>query len=101
MISGKERAKLKGFANGIKPLLQIGKGGISQGVIDQLNQLLEDHELVKITFLKNSIYSPKEVKDELLEATGAEFVQAIGSTLTLFRKNPEESSFEEITGSGD
>lgn len=88
-MTGKQRAYLKKLSHGIKPLLQIGKNGITEGLIEQADALLEDHELIKITLLKNTSITMNEAKEALTEALDAEFVQGIGSKLTLFRPSEE------------
>ncbi|MDQ0507673.1 RNA-binding protein YhbY [Aedoeadaptatus ivorii] len=90
MITAKQRAQLKRLSHGMKPLMQIGKNGITPGVIEQIDALLEDHELVKITLLQNTSVEMQEATDALLEETGAEFVQSIGSKLTLYRASKED-----------
>ena len=90
MITGKQRAQLKRLSHGMKPLMQIGKNGITPGVIEQIDQLLEDHELVKIALLPNTAVDLNEAAAELTEALNAEFVQGIGSKLTLYRPAKED-----------
>lgn len=89
MITGKQRSYLKSLANNLTPLLQVGKSGVSEGVIEQIDVLLENHELVKITVLQNSPVTAKEITEEILNSTGAEFVQQIGSKLTIYRESKE------------
>lgn len=89
MLTGKQRSYLKSLANNLTPLMQVGKNGISDGLIEQIDILLEDHELVKITVLQNSPVTVREITDEILEKTGAEFVQQIGSKLTIYRESKE------------
>ncbi|MDO5715832.1 MAG: ribosome assembly RNA-binding protein YhbY [Tissierellia bacterium] len=94
MITGKQRSYLKSLAHNKDPLLQIGKTGISQALIDQLDQLLEDHELVKVKVLQNSPNEAEEIVDEILERVGGEFVQLIGSKFTLYRPSKENKTIE-------
>lgn len=89
MLKGKDRAYLKSLANTMDPLVQIGKSGLSDGLIRQLDKSLEDHELVKIRVLQNSPLGVKEIVEEILTKTGAEFVQQIGSKLTIYRESKE------------
>ncbi len=89
MLRGKNRAYLKSLANTMDPLVQIGKSGLSDGLIRQLDKSLEDHELVKIRVLQNSPLGVKEIVEEILTKTGAEFVQQIGSKLTIYRESKE------------
>ncbi|KXO16677.1 ribosome assembly RNA-binding protein YhbY [Peptoniphilus sp. GNH] len=89
MLKGKDRAYLKSLAHKIEPLLQIGKQGLNDGSLWQLNELLEAHELVKIRVLKNSPIDVKEIVEEILEKTNSEFVQQIGNKLTIYRESKE------------
>lgn len=94
MITSKQRAKLKSLANTLNPLIQVGKGGLGEGVINQIDKSLEDHELIKITVLKNSPVEAKEIVDEILEKTNAEFVQQLGNKLTIYRESVENKTIE-------
>lgn len=94
MITGRQRSYLKSLANNLTPLQQVGKNGVSEGLIEQIDKLLEDHELVKITVLQNSPVTAKEITQEILEATGAEFVQQIGNKLTIYRESKENKVIE-------
>ena len=89
MLTGKERAYLKGLAQNIDPLIQLGKEGINEGFLKQMDKLLEDHELVKIKVLQNAPVEVDEIVDVILEKTGAEFVQKIGKKLTIYRESKE------------
>ncbi|CAG7587773.1 RNA-binding protein YhbY [Peptoniphilus tyrrelliae] len=94
MLRGKERAYLKGLAQNIDPLIQLGKDGINEGFLKQMDKLLEDHELVKIKVLQNAPVEVDEIVDEILEKTGAEFVQKIGKKLTIYRESKENKKIE-------
>ena len=93
-MNGKQRAYLKSLANTLNPLLQVGKNGISDSFIKQLDKSLEDHELVKINVLNNSPDAAKDIIDEILEATGSEFVQQLGNKLTIYRESKENKKIE-------
>ncbi len=94
MLTGKQRSYLKGLANTQKPLLQLGKEGLSDGFINQLDALLESHELVKISVLENSAENAKDVAIEACERLEAEFVQAIGSKFTIYRQSRIDPNLE-------
>ncbi len=94
MLTGKERAYLKGLAQNIDPLIQLGKDGINEGFLKQMDKLLEDHELVKIKVLQNAPVEVDEIVDEILEKTGAEFVQKIGKKLTIYRESKENKKIQ-------
>ncbi len=90
MLTSKQRAKLRGMANGLETILQVGKGGINENVIKQVNDALFARELIKIRVLENSIYTAKEAAIELSEATDCQVVQVMGSRITLYKANPKE-----------
>ena len=90
MISTKQRAELKGLAVNIKPAFQVGKGGVNDAQVAQIDDYLRVHELVKIKVLDNSLYSAKEAAAEIAEKLGAEVVQIIGANAVLYKRNEKE-----------
>lgn len=94
MLRGRERAKLKSIANGLKPVFQIGKGGINNEFITQIDDYLEKNEIVKIKILNNSDELPDESANFLMEELNAEFVQSIGSTFTIYRASKKNRRIE-------
>lgn len=91
-LTSKEKAFLKGKANHLKPLFQVGKNGLSQEQIKQIDDALESHELMKISLLQNAFESPKEVADAIAEATDAVVIQVIGRVIVLFKKSSKEKN---------
>ena len=71
-MTGKERAKFRAMANTIEPVFQIGKGGISDALIQQTEDALKARELIKISVLETSPVEAKEAAEELAEVLGAE-----------------------------
>lgn len=94
MITTKQRAKLRGIANTIDTILQIGKGGIGDALIVQVNDALKAREIVKIKVLDNSIYTAREAAQELAEKTNSDIVQVIGGKLVLYKRNEKEPVIE-------
>lgn len=90
MITPKQRAELKAIANSIEPLFQVGKGGVNDAQILQIDDYLRVHELVKIKVLDNSMYTAKEAAVEIAEKINAEVVQVIGSKAILYKRNEKE-----------
>lgn len=89
MLNGKRRAYLKKLAQQEDPALIIGKNGVTNEVIDQLEALVSKRELVKIRFLDTTPEEPKKMIEEILEALDAEFVQHIGSKFTFYRESDD------------
>lgn len=92
MITSKQRAYLRSLANTMKPTQQIGKGGVSDGVITELNEALEAHELIKITLLESAMMTGKECAAELAGKLHAEIVQVIGYKITIYRMARKEEN---------
>lgn len=88
-LTSKQRAELRGEAHHLRPLVQIGHGGIGDPIIASLDDALRTRELVKVQLPKQGDLPAKEAAARLAAATGAEVVQVIGKTATLYRYNPE------------
>lgn len=89
MLTPKQRSHLRGLATDMQPILQIGKGGISQNLIKQVDDALEARELIKLTALNTSPVSAAEACRALAEATNADAVFSIGNRLVLYRESKE------------
>lgn len=89
MLKGKERSYLKSLSNTLEPILIIGKNGVTDNVIKQLDDALEARELIKIKLLDNSCLDAKEVANDVAKVLKADFVQSIGSKFTIYRKAKE------------
>ena len=86
MLTSKQRAYLRGLANNIEVIAHIGKEGITDAFLKQLNDALEAREIVKVNIQKNSILDTKETANETAKLTRSEFVQAIGRKFVLYKK---------------
>lgn len=90
MITTKQRAELKSIAANITPAFQVGKGGVNDAQVAQIDDYLRVHEIVKIKVLDNSLYNAREAAEEISEKIGAEVVQVIGSKAVLYKRNEKE-----------
>ena len=89
-MTGKERAKFRAAANGLEPVFQIGKGGVSDAVIAQVEAALDARELIKVKALLETIpQPPKEIAQQIADRTKADVIQVIGGVIVLYRENPE------------
>ncbi len=89
MLTGKQRSYLKGLANAVPAIMQVGKAGITDSLITQVDEYLEQHELVKGSVLKNALFTAREVCEELAEELSAEYVQVIGNKFVIYRESKE------------
>ena len=94
MLHSKQRAALRGIASNYETIFQIGKGGISETLISQVDDALRKRELIKLRVLDNSMYTAREAAEEIASKTGADVVQVIGSRFVLFKRNPKEPVIE-------
>lgn len=90
MITTKQRAHLRGLANSIETIAQIGKGGLSDATVALCDDALTARELVKMRVLETAPQSAREAASELAERLNADVVQVIGSRFVLFRRNAEK-----------
>ena len=85
MLTSKERADLRARANVLETTLMVGKGGVTEAVIAETENQLTTRELVKGKVLEGAMMIPREVCDELCEATGADGVAVIGTKFVIYR----------------
>ena len=90
MVTTKQRAALRRMANGLEPIVHIGKAGISDNLIKQCDDALTAREIVKGTVQENCPISAKEALESMCVSLRAEPVQAIGRRFVLYRKNNEQ-----------
>ena len=89
MISSKQRSKLRSLAHHLKPLINIGKAGITDGCLTSISKALDSHELIKIKFLQNKA-AKKDLKDRINNNINASIVGEIGNTLIVYKQNEDE-----------
>ena len=87
-LTNKQRAQLRGLANTIDTIVQVGKDGIGENLVKQAGDALEARELIKGRVLENNIeYDARTAAAELAKATRSEVVQVIGSKFVLYRES--------------
>ena len=87
MITTKQRAYLRGLGNALDPVMQVGKDGLSENVLESINLLLEARELVKIKMLKNCDEDVKDLANSIAQALRCDIVQVIGNIIILYKKS--------------
>lgn len=90
-MTSKQRAYLRGLANTIDAIFQIGKSGISDNLITQLSDALEARELIKVSVLETAPADAKTLGVEIAEATHSTLVQTVGNKITLYRPRKKDS----------
>ena len=89
-MTSKDRAYLRGLAMKMEPTAQVGKNGIIDSLIKQIDDQLEAREMIKVSVLQNSELDAKAVANDLAEATKAEVVQVLGFKITLYRVSKKD-----------
>ena len=90
MLTGKQKRYLRSLGNEMDPILTLGKGGISENVIAQADDVLEARELIKGRVLPNSMESVENLAEELAQCVEAELVQVIGRNFLLYRRSSKK-----------
>ena len=90
MLTSKQRAFLRAKANGLDAIFQVGKGGITENLLNQIGDALEARELIKLSVLETSMLTAKEASAAICEALGADPVQCVGAKIVIYRPNSEK-----------
>ena len=93
-MTGKQKRYLRALAHPLKPVVNLGKQGLSQETRREIEVQLLDHELIKLKVLDSCPFTKKECADELSRAKSLEVVQVIGKTLVLYCPHSDESEIE-------
>ncbi len=87
MLSSKQRAKLKSLASTQKPVMQVGKEGISENLINSLSDALEARELIKVTLLPAAGEDGLNLAENIADLLHAEPVAVIGRKAIFYRRS--------------
>jgi RNA-binding protein len=89
MLTGKQKRFLRAKAHHLKPIFQVGKGGVNENMIKQIVDALEARELIKVSVLQNCEEDRHVVAEQLAQGASAELVQVIGNTIVLYKESKE------------
>lgn len=89
-LTGKQARYLRSLGHSLKPLLQVGKTGITDNFIDQARKTLDTHELIKIKLGKSSPANMEETTNQLTSKIPCQLAQSIGKTLLLYKQKEED-----------
>lgn len=95
-LTSKQRAQLRGMANGLDTIVQIGKDGIGDNLVQQANEALEARELIKCRVLESAMLTALEACQELAKRTRSEGVQVIGTKFVLYRESHSREKKDKI-----
>ena len=92
MLTSKQRAYLRGLANKENAIFQIGKGGLNDEIIKELDIVIEKRELIKVTVLETAFISTRGACEAICEEIGAEPVQCIGNKVVVYRRAKDKNN---------
>ncbi|MEE1054152.1 MAG: ribosome assembly RNA-binding protein YhbY [Acutalibacteraceae bacterium] len=94
MLNSRQRAQLRGVANTYETIFQVGKSGIGDQLIKQVDEALEARELIKLRVLETSPLTAREAADKIADGVGADVVQVIGYRFILYRESKNNKTIK-------
>ncbi|MFC3681439.1 ribosome assembly RNA-binding protein YhbY [Bacterioplanoides pacificum] len=88
-LTNEQKKAYRSIGHNLNPIVTIAGNGLTEGVMEELNRALDDHELIKIKIAVADREVKQAVITELVQLTGAELVQQIGKVALLLRQNPK------------
>lgn len=90
-LNSKQRAYLRSLAHPLKPILQIGKDGVTEAAAQGIEGAFNNREILKVKVLETAPESARDTAEALAERIGGvQLVQVIGRTVVLYRPHPEK-----------
>ena len=83
------KKSLRGAAHHLDPVIAVSERGITDGIVEETERALSDHELIKVKVFSADRSSRGEVASALAEATSSIVLQQIGKVAVLYRHNPK------------
>jgi RNA-binding protein len=90
VLTGKQRRHLRALGHDLRPIVQVGRGGIDDGLVAAIDQALADHELVKIKVGESAALDRHDAATDLAARTRSEVAQVLGNTVLLYRPDPDD-----------
>jgi len=87
-LTGAQKKHLRGLAHHLKPVVQVGRNGVTDSVLELIGQALDDHELIKVRLIDPQ-GQKKELAEEIAERSGGAFLGLVGNVVTLYRRQPD------------
>jgi RNA-binding protein len=94
MLTGRQKRFLRKKAHHEKPIFQVGKDGVNDNMLKQINEALELRELIKVSILQNNMDDKDDVVNEVASGTNSEIVQVIGSNFVLYKESEENKHIQ-------
>jgi RNA-binding protein len=87
-LSGTQRKYLRGLAHHLKPVVHVGRNGVTDPVLQEIEEALDDHELIKVR-LVDPQGRKKELAEEITGRSAGTWVGMVGNVVTLYRQHPD------------
>ena len=94
MLTGKQRRYLRSLGHPLTVIVQLGKDGISEGLLAAVEQALVDHELIKIKVGEAAGLDRHEAAEQVAAKTKSQVAQVLGNTVLLYRAHEEDPKIE-------
>lgn len=89
-LSNKQKQHLKGLAHSLKPVVLLGGNGLTEGVMAEIDQALNHHELIKVKVPSEDREEKKLIMDAIIRESGAVKLQVIGHVLVMYRQSEDQ-----------
>lgn len=93
-LSSKNIKQLKKESHHLNPIFQVGKNGVTDNFIEQIDDVLEKRELIKISVLQNCLEDKDDIAEEISKNTDSNIVSIIGSTIIIYRESKNNKQIE-------
>jgi RNA-binding protein len=94
VLTGKQRRHLRALAHELRPVVQVGRGGVDEGLIAAVHQALTDHELIKVKIGEAASLDRHEAAAAIAAQTQSEVAQVLGYTVVLYRAHPDDPTIK-------
>lgn len=94
MLNSRQRAQLRGMANDIETIFQVGKQGVTENTVKQVVDALEARELIKLRILESCPTTVRETADDIAAKSGADVVQVIGTRFILYKESKNNKTIK-------
>ena len=95
-LTSRQLRHLRGLGHHLKPLVMLGREGVTDNVINAANAVLSAHELIKVKIGNGCLMERREAAAVVAARTGSEIVQVLGRTFLIFRANPDRHDDQRI-----
>ena len=85
-LSEKQKKHLRRLAHPLSPIVMLGNAGLTDGVVNELDRALTDHELVKVSARLGDREARNAALDELATRTSSALVQRVGHVAVFYRR---------------